>query len=73
MYVLRFFNTGEGARGKLDDYANLMGIQGKTSDGLEAVKMWTERDLKRLEEYCLQDCRITLELFNRCVKCKLIA
>ena len=32
--------------------------------GLEAIRLWNEGKLKELEEYCLQDVRITKELYE---------
>jgi len=72
MNVLRFYNYGSDSKGKLEDYAMLMNINGKLTNGLEAIKMWEEKNFDKLKEYCLQDCRITKELYERCAKLKII-
>jgi len=37
---------------------------GKTSHGLEAIKFYNEGRLKELEEYCLNDVKITKDLYD---------
>lgn len=65
-HELSFYNYNQ--TGKLDDYAKFIGLTGKNGNGLTAINMWIERDLKNLKEYCLNDVRITKRLFERCVK-----
>ncbi|MEK7513164.1 MAG: ribonuclease H-like domain-containing protein [Patescibacteria group bacterium] len=38
---------------------------GKTAHGLEAIEFWKHGELQKLKEYCLQDVRITKELYER--------
>jgi len=37
---------------------------GKTSHGLEAVEMYHRGEIQKLKDYCLQDVRITKEIFE---------
>lgn len=37
---------------------------GKTAHGLDAIKFYNEGDLKKLEEYCLNDVKITKDLYE---------
>jgi len=53
-----------GQRVSLDILAKTnLGI-GKTHHGLEAIKFYREGDLKSLENYCLNDVKITKELYE---------
>lgn len=54
-----------GSRVSLDILAkaNLGGV-GKTSHGLEAIRFYEEGNLKALEEYCLNDVKITKDLYD---------
>jgi len=37
---------------------------GKTHESLHAIKLWNEGNLKELEEYCLNDVKVTKELYD---------
>jgi DEAD/DEAH box helicase domain-containing protein len=53
-----------GFRLKLDDLAHAtLGI-GKSGSGLDAVKYWQAGELDKLREYCLQDVKVTKELYE---------
>ena len=54
-----------GSRISLDILAqtNLQGIK-KTHHGLDAVRFWSEGNLKDLEDYCLQDVKVTKEVYE---------
>ena len=54
-----------GSRISLDLLAqtNLHGIK-KTHHGLDAVRFWAEGNLKDLEDYCLQDVKVTKEIYE---------
>lgn len=54
---------GLGVLGK----ANL-GLEKTESTGLKAIKMYKEGDMENLKKYCLQDVRITKEIFDKIVK-----
>lgn len=54
-------------KGKLDDYAKLIGIEQKYNgySGFEAIRLWNENKLDELKEYVLTDVRITHKLYER--------
>lgn len=53
-----------GFRVKLDDVAHAtLGI-GKSGDGLMAVKYWRDGEIEKLKEYCLQDVRVTRDVYE---------
>lgn len=53
-----------GHRVKLDDVAHAtLGI-GKSGNGLQAVEFWKKGDIEKLREYCLQDVRVTKDVYQ---------
>lgn len=53
-----------GFRLKLDDIAQAtLGI-GKSGSGLDAVKYWQAGELDKLRDYCLQDVKVTKDLYE---------
>lgn len=57
-----------GHRVKLDSVAKAtLGTQ-KSGDGLDAIRYWNEKDFESLQKYCLDDVRITKEIFDFGVK-----
>jgi len=53
-----------GWRPKLDDLAHdTLGVR-KSGDGLQAVKLWQEGKLEELKKYCLDDVKITRDLYE---------
>ncbi len=53
-----------GFRVKLDDLArSTLGV-GKTGHGLQAVEFWKNGEIEKLRAYCLQDVRVTKELYE---------
>lgn len=53
-----------GWRPKLDDLAHdTLGVR-KSGDGLQAVKFWQEGRLEELKKYCLDDVKITRDLYE---------
>ncbi len=38
---------------------------GKTAHGLEAIEFWKKGEIQKLKDYCLQDVKITKELYDR--------
>ncbi len=53
-----------GFRVKLDDVAQAtLGI-GKSGDGLKAVEFWHTGEIEKLRDYCLQDVKITRDVYE---------
>jgi DEAD/DEAH box helicase domain-containing protein len=53
-----------GFRVKLDNLAHATLGTGKSGDGLKAIRLYREGKIEELREYCLDDVRITHELFE---------
>lgn len=53
-----------GRRLKLDNIAEATLGKGKISDGLEAQEWWKNGEIEKVREYCLDDVRITRELYD---------
>lgn len=53
-----------GRRLKLDNIAEATLGKGKISDGLEAQEWWKKGEIEKVREYCLDDVRITRELYD---------
>lgn len=53
-----------GFRPKLDDLTNATLGHGKIGSGYDAVKYYASGQLDKLKEYCLEDVRITMELYD---------
>jgi DEAD/DEAH box helicase domain-containing protein len=53
-----------GFRIKLDDVAQAtLGI-GKSGHGLQAVEFWKKGEIEKLKEYCIQDVRVTRDVYE---------
>ena len=62
--LLKKIEVSLGFRCKLDDVAkSTLGV-GKTGHGLDAVKYWNNGELDKLKKYCLDDVRITKDLYE---------
>ncbi len=53
-----------GYRIKLDDVAHATLGVGKSGNGLQAVEFWKQGKIKELADYCLQDVRVTKEVYE---------
>lgn len=53
-----------GHRIKLDDVAEATLGVGKSGHGLMAVEYWKKGELEKLKEYCLQDVRVTKDVYE---------
>jgi DEAD/DEAH box helicase domain-containing protein len=53
-----------GRRLRLDSVAEATLGKGKLAHGLDAVKWWAEGKIDKIREYCLDDVRITKELYD---------
>lgn len=53
-----------GFRVKLDTVAHATLGTGKSGDGLQAVEFWKNGEIEKLSEYCLQDVRVTRDVYE---------
>ena len=53
-----------GRRIRLDTLAQATLGRGKTGDGLKAIDWWEEGRYEEVKEYCLEDVRLTRELYD---------
>jgi DEAD/DEAH box helicase domain-containing protein len=53
-----------GFRIKLDDVATATLGMGKSGHGLQAVEFWKKGELDKLKDYCLQDVRVTRDVYE---------
>lgn len=53
-----------GRRIKLDTLAEATLGRNKTSNGLEAIKLWKQGEIEKVRAYCLEDVKITKELYE---------
>ncbi|MCW1892009.1 MAG: ribonuclease H-like domain-containing protein [Candidatus Uhrbacteria bacterium] len=53
-----------GFRIKLDDVAHATLGMGKTGHGLQAVEFWKKGEIEKLKDYCLQDVRVTRDVYE---------
>lgn len=56
--------NGAGFRPKLDNLARTTIGVAKSADGLQALKWYREGKIKEIKDYCLQDVKVTKELFE---------
>ena len=73
--LLKEIKTGFGRRVKLDSVASGTFNQGKSGHGLEAITWWRNGEIDKIRKYCLEDVRLTKELYefackNGYLKCK---
>ena len=57
-----------GRRVRLDNLAHMTLGYGKSGDGLEALKLFKQGRMDDLKKYCLDDVRITKELYDYATK-----
>jgi hypothetical protein len=62
--ILKEIKESYGRRMKLDQLAEGTLGKNKTSHGLEAVRWWKKGEIDKIREYCLEDVRITKELYD---------
>lgn len=53
-----------GRRLKLDSLAEATLGRNKIADGLQAVRWWKEGNVEKVREYCIEDVRITKEIYD---------
>lgn len=57
-----------GRRLRLDSLAQATLGRGKSGDGLKAVEWWAQGLYDKVREYCIEDVRLTRELFDHAIK-----
>jgi DEAD/DEAH box helicase domain-containing protein len=57
-----------GFRVKLDDVAHATLGVGKSGTGLLAVEYWRKGEIDKLREYCLQDVRVTRDVYEQALQ-----
>jgi DEAD/DEAH box helicase domain-containing protein len=62
-----------GYRPKLDHIATATLKRGKTGHGLDAVRYYKEGELQKLRDYCMEDVRLTKEVYDYGIKHKKIS
>lgn len=62
--ILEEIHRTLGHRLKLDSVAQATLLEGKSGDGLEAILMYHRGDWEDLERYCLQDVKVTRDLYE---------
>ncbi len=62
--LLKDVRKSLGRRIKLDSLAQATLGRGKIGDGLQAMKWWKEGQVEKVREYCIEDVRITKEIFE---------
>jgi len=62
--LLERIHASLGFRIKLDNVAQATLGYGKSGDGLQAVKLYAEGKIEELLAYCLQDVKVTKEVFD---------
>ncbi|HYF12834.1 MAG TPA: ribonuclease H-like domain-containing protein [Candidatus Paceibacterota bacterium] len=66
--LLKEVKNALGRRLRLDNLAEATLGKGKIADGIEAQKWWTTGEIEKVREYCLDDVRITKELYDHAKK-----
>jgi len=67
-----FVSYDKSTPGKLSDWARILQIPVKTSPGKEMIEKYYEKDWEFIKAHCMEDCQITLALYNRCKSVGLI-
>lgn len=66
--LLKEVKNSIGKRIKLDTIAGAtLGIN-KSGNGLDAVRWWNEGEYEKIEKYCLQDVKVTKDVFEYAIK-----
>lgn len=68
--ILKEIKNSTGRRFKLDSIAEAtLGIN-KSGNGLDAIKWWNSGEIEKIKKYCLDDVRITKEVYEYALKNK---
>ena len=66
--LLKEMQKSAGRRMKLDQIAEgTLGVN-KSGDGMDAVRWWKEGEIEKVKKYCLDDVRITKDLYEYALK-----
>lgn len=68
--LLKEIKNSYGRRMKLDQIAQGTFGTGKSGDGLEAVAWWRNGEIEKIRKYCLDDVRITKDVYEYAMKNK---
>ena len=71
--ILKEIEKALGFRLKLDDVAEASIGHGKTGHGLQAVEWWRKGEKDKVKQYCLDDVRVTKEVYEYGLKYKALA
>jgi len=71
--ILEEIHKALGFRLKLDDVAAASLGHGKTGHGLQAVEWWKQGEKEKVKKYCLDDVRVTKELYEYGLKYNAVA
>ena len=66
--LLKEIRKSLGRRLKLDSIAEATLGKNKTGDGLQAITWWKEGAIDKIRQYCLEDVKITKELYDYAIK-----
>jgi len=64
------YNRNE--KGKLRDWAVILGMNVDTAPGSEMFKLYSEKKFAEIEQHCLEDIKITVKLFEHVEACGLV-
>lgn len=62
--ILAEINRSLGKMVSLDRVARATLNVGKSADGLQAIAWWKAGEIEKIKEYCLQDVRVTKEIYD---------
>ncbi|MGV9141728.1 MAG: ribonuclease H-like domain-containing protein, partial [Promethearchaeota archaeon] len=66
-----WYSYNKRAKGKLSDWAKIMGFEVETHNGGHVPKLYEEGKINEIVNHCIEDLKITRELWNRIKKCNL--
>lgn len=62
--LLKSVQESLGRRLRLNNLAEATLNEGKSADGLKAIEWWQQGEVDKVREYCLQDVKVTKDLFE---------
>jgi DEAD/DEAH box helicase domain-containing protein len=66
--IMKAIKNALGRRLKLDGVARATLGKSKTADGLQAISWWKKGEIDKIREYCIEDVRITKELYDHALR-----